>query len=1063
MADYIRPTPQNATLGAIAAALRKAQQFAGQYEVDKRIPLLGGTSVDELLSLPGAASLMEDVSYHGPRALIKGGNAATGGIGTFRLDPRTTDLADVALNVSPLAVLGKQGVMKGARALEDATVGAAQRARIRAAAARVPEDAAYAPLRERMEASGNLAYAVKPKGGNWRPEAAELGTDQLRQTPSWLSGETINEAAGENLWAKMVQEGGHRDPHEWLRQNRPDIYNQMVGPEGTAINRWLDTKLNKYIRNEMGTPDDPVKALAERGVLHFEPQGVRDQSPIMDQLRQRRQLEGYPMEGTATTPLGQQWERYSDYAIRPRTAGEIVDEAASSKFGGVKERAQMFLEQAPWIKKLDPETRVYDTEWRAFDNEALGFPHLIDELKFSMSPDSGLPANLRLDPKDIDKITVPQAVERVSKINAWRAEQAAQAEKAGMMENLTATPRLADEGLQLSFVGKPGGAWVDIPETVDEKGMKLCNSIGKAGGWCTQHDWAAKSYGSGENRLTALVDTEGRPHAQAKITSETYRGDLDSFDEAIKKLTPEQEAELRAFQMQLDSPLEMDDALAWLRENAPQAFEEFKRASAQQVRVPDITELKPPGNSFDSDRAREYIRRDPQYKAKVTDSVLKFLNGGEWGKVNDLHHYDIVDLKKPNSLLDGLKTLYGDESSRRVGQEFIDAFNYVVDTTPEAPRFMTTRQLREFIGPVEGLEGYAGGGIVKGAVKSIGELVQKYIAKETPQAAAEAAVTAAPKEQKMLQGFYRGYAGDYDAGKAAEDAGMVFVTPQRAAGEFYANKRARQTGLDPHLEMILADPFAGYAYGHAIPTGPMNRKVDFTKARQLQPTDVKERTPLYAEGGAFEAGEAEVSPFDTYKFANRQAVAGNDMSMAGFGAGANVGGGRLDAALEMARMQRAQDVVPQEMQNRMARMSYSKQLDDLGLNLTALKSLDTKDVYLGMLNGSIPMGLGRLLLGIQAEKTPWNTGVTGHSIGYSGRVGPGTLNANVQRRRSGDVSGNVEYRLPFAEGGAVNYDPDEIAQIAERATQGFAAGGLVDYDPNEIDTIVSRVKEEFHG
>ena len=51
----------------------------------------------------------------------------------------------------------------------------------------------------------------------------------------------------------------------------------------------------------------------------------------------------------------------------------------------------------------------------------------------------------------------------------------------------------------------------------------------------------------------------------------------------------------------------------------------------------------------------------------------------------------------------------------------------------------------------------------------------------------------------------------------------------------------------------------------------------------------------------------------------------------------------------------------------------------------------------------------------------------------------------------------------LARGGAVNFDPDEIAQMAEHASHGYAAGGLVDYDPNEIDTIVSRLIEEFHG
>ena len=116
MADNIRATPQNPYTGALARGLRSLQQLAGQYQVDPRIPLLGGTSVDELLSLPGAASLAEDVSYYGPRALIRGGNVATGGIGTFRLDPRVADVADVAMNVTPLAAMAGKTATRGAMA-----------------------------------------------------------------------------------------------------------------------------------------------------------------------------------------------------------------------------------------------------------------------------------------------------------------------------------------------------------------------------------------------------------------------------------------------------------------------------------------------------------------------------------------------------------------------------------------------------------------------------------------------------------------------------------------------------------------------------------------------------------------------------------------------------------------------------------------------------------------------------------------------------------------------------------------------------------------------------------
>ncbi|MEY3707310.1 MAG: hypothetical protein RL585_1867, partial [Pseudomonadota bacterium] len=116
--------------------------------------------------------------------------------------------------------------------------------------------------------------------------------------------------------------------------------------------------------------------------------------------------------------------------------------------------------------------------------------------------------------------------------------------------------------------------------------------------------------------------------------------------------------------------------------------------------APDITELKPPGNDFDSSRALEYAKRDPDYKAKVTDSVVRFLNSGEWGDVRDLRLYDIVDLKRDNITLDGyLRGITGSRSGRAVLDKALKA-------QPTAPRFMTLDQFTKFLG-------YKNGGEVK--------------------------------------------------------------------------------------------------------------------------------------------------------------------------------------------------------------------------------------------------------------------------------------------------------------------------------------------------------------
>jgi hypothetical protein len=265
-------------------------------------------------------------------------------------------------------------------------------------------------------------------------------------------------------------------------------------------------------------------------------------------------------------------------------------------------------------------------------------------------------------------------VERVSKINDWRTAEAEKAERAGMVSNLTAAPRLEVPETKLSFVDKPGMKWIDIPETTFPKNKELCTTIGKQGGWCTGGDTLAKSYGSGSNRLTALLDAEGRPHAQAMI----------------KKESPEMQKARYLGQL---SPEQYDSVL---KNNGPKSLEAFEEWAKSNPPKQDISELKPVGNTFDSARAREYDKRDPQYRPKITESVLKFLNSGDWGKVNDLHHYDIVDMNNPNSVQKMLEDVLGDY---HLSSERAELFNEAVDLNPNAPRFMSRSQFSEFVTP----------------------------------------------------------------------------------------------------------------------------------------------------------------------------------------------------------------------------------------------------------------------------------------------------------------------------------------------------------------------------
>ncbi|NDD55651.1 hypothetical protein EBZ39_17595, partial [bacterium] len=454
-----------------------------------------------------------------------------------------------------MALRGKTEEAKTQAAIEAALLGlpaAGPLARLAGRGAKaVGKEAARAIDETMMSGEGTLATALAPaapfkavknKGGNWLADyPSEDPLKPLKISPT-ISGQIINDAAGRDIFSDYLKDVHDVGLHEWTRENYPEIYRAIQSPEDFAINNWIDQKLRKYVRNEMGTPEDPLRVLLEeRGISHVSPdvlsrtaddikQKVRVGSDFSgDLVSIKRANAGFPKEGISTTKfkeipmeglttdqfndisdryhLASGWEQLTDEAILNKTAYDILSEQG---YPG----ADRWVMLNPWLKKVPPETVVHNMYGPRIDPafRDMNFQHLVDELYGAMSPDSALPPGLRISPDDLAKMNMPQAVERVAKIRDWTTEEAARAERAAMLENLKASPRSKDESLNLSFVDKPGGTWVDIPETTDEAGRKMCTAIGKSAGWCTQHSNLARQYGSGDNRLAALIDSEGRPH-----------------------------------------------------------------------------------------------------------------------------------------------------------------------------------------------------------------------------------------------------------------------------------------------------------------------------------------------------------------------------------------------------------------------------------------------------------------------------------------------------------------------------------------------------------------------
>ena len=671
--DSVQAQPQNAALGRIA-------DFLKQTYSPQRTQQMQGTM--EFLGVPALARTAERLSYGQPITNINKANVP--------LLP--DDTAEAAMLVAPpLTNLAKR---VGTNLVQTAP-----------AVARDIVESATSPLR---------SYAVKPKGGNWAPP---------------IGSQDSVEAAIRPLRPNIT----HRDDAlvlggEYARQaDNPEVAARIQ--QNAALDKWLDTKLQKYIRNDMGTPDDPIRLAHEEGFTHMPgDQAEEFGSWLPEETAKARLRAGYPEEGfavrkhaeagypenmEANTRKAELWETLADNEITQSPAGAYQEQFRMARdfpdLVSNRKSALQMAERNPWLEKLDRNTPVYKIDSSIPMSENLGFNHMADEIQNMLDPESGLPAALRLTPQQLDKVSVKQMVEKVDAVNKWRAEEASRAELEGMMGNLTAKPRMQIPDTQLSFVKEPGMTWVDIPATVDESAMKLCTTIGRQAGWCTQGEGLAKRYGSGDNRLTTLIDAEGRPHAQAMIRKDVDQ--VTAVEDATLYMTPEQELAYDRHFSQFDRPPELDESLEWLKENAPDAYKTYESVLANQSDSPSsIIELKPVGNEFSSARAREYAKRDPQYQAKITDSVLKFLNAGEWSKVNDLDHYDIVDLQNPNMVMRALR----DVLDYDLPHERMDKFKAATHFNPDAQRFMSRSQFREFIEPSGGeTKGYAEGGKVR--------------------------------------------------------------------------------------------------------------------------------------------------------------------------------------------------------------------------------------------------------------------------------------------------------------------------------------------------------------
>lgn len=509
-----------------------------------------------------------------------------------------------------------------------------------------------------VKAAGQpAANVVKNKGGNWLTGSVERSLEGLKQrvrTPG------IN---------------GHTEQ-------------DMLADQ--SLNKWIDSNLTRYVKNQMATPEDPVRALAEQGITHNPRQAGSSERAVSSTNREwAAGISGFTPDTVAVSDAAKNWETLADSLVTPVPVKTLVN-------------------KPDWVNKLPEGSKIFD--FSRYEGTGgprkLGFDHIIDVLREDVAAG-------RIRPEQLSKISMEQAVRRVAE---YDAEKAAAMQKV-VLEQQAGLPTFKEyttvPGTDLP--NQKGLKWVELkaqdelPEGWDESGAYLLDPQGAKVGMPYEvgdprYDNLAKalkyegdtmghcvgrycdSVMRGEKQIYSLRDAKGEPH----VTIEVQPNSMSEFDliESMSGsrlaenglLTPEQGAALgdrftsKEFNEVVQHPGGYD---GWLQEA-------LTNPNIKEP-PPHIVQIKGKGNAKPKD---DYL-----------PFVQDFVKSGKWGDVQEYR----------NAGLRPAKSVFNETERQTLASKGVtDLPEYLApDEINQYQRMFDDKLLRDL-----GVEGYAAGGRV---------------------------------------------------------------------------------------------------------------------------------------------------------------------------------------------------------------------------------------------------------------------------------------------------------------------------------------------------------------
>jgi hypothetical protein len=427
-----------------------------------------------------------------------------------------------------------------------------------------------------------VPHVIKPVGGNWVPSVGD--PKKLKFDPLLNRLKKHNRPQDIPLAQKFAEDAraqGNTEAADMYQRQ----FDEMVKIEAT--NKWVDANLRNYIRNEMGSPKDPVRDLADKGIKAF-PVDENDFGPMYSRSRvgvkSAREQAGFPEEGVAQTPAGQHYENLTDNLIASGDA-KYYQEAQKNPM----DPKNFGMPMAPWIQKLAPEEKLYGFRMTpdapTFDD--LGFNHIVDVLREDV-------ATGRIRPEQLSKVSMEQAVRRAHEYDMQKLEEMRKAQLK------------LDEGLPTYKEYPEGFRWQELRHADDAATEAALKYEGKTMGHCV--GGYCPDVLEGRSRIYSLRDAKGEPH----VTVETNPG---NFDDVWNKLTPEEQAVVRK------------GAGSWAGDD--ELFESMKQAFPDKANIPEkIIQIKGKGNA--------------KPKEDYLPFVQDFVKSGNWSDIKDFKNTGLI-------------------------------------------------------------------------------------------------------------------------------------------------------------------------------------------------------------------------------------------------------------------------------------------------------------------------------------------------------------------------------------------------------------------------------------